>query len=181
MRAPALMLVLVLTAVPSAPAQVHSQLPANRPQLPGDLSCPVGFSARRQSPTEIVVVGDHAPQQHRSGQGVHISLKAPSTAIASADIVVHAASDKGRYLPAQEQEAHPDLSRSFHLAGSGSAGLHSSDLWLDHAGSILSVDLLSFTYADGSTWTHNAGSVCHAPISGYMLIDSGETALGSPR
>ncbi len=132
-------------------------------------SCPVGFAARRQSPTEVVAIDHDA--RHRSGQGVHLSLQHPDTDIRSAEVVVHAASNKTRYLPLQAGDIRPDLSKDFHLSASGAGGLRSSDLWLDNAGSITSVDLVSITYADGTTWNPDPSAICRAIPNGFMPVD----------
>ncbi len=176
MRAPAVILVtLATTVLVAAPPQQIPKLTAapqdSRVRLAAVSNCPVEFSARRQSLAEVVVVNRSA--QHRSGQGVHLSLQHPPNSISAAEVVVHADSNKLRYLPLEGIGAQPDLSRSFHLSpSSGSDSLRSSDLWLDEAGSILSVDLISVTYADGTAWRHTSGSTCHASINGVMLINS---------
>ena len=137
-------------------------------------NCPVEFSARRQSPTDVVEVSSAS---HTSGQGVRLTLKTfahlSAAAIVAADVDVHAASNRTRYLPLEDMDPESDLSETFHLSAPKDRGeLRSSNLWLARAGSILSVDLVSLTFADGSVWKHSSSSTCHAVVSGYMLVSS---------
>lgn len=179
MRASSFAIFLLLPLLPTACAQRsssqspplhHTSLLLRGPSQPG-LNCPIDLFARRQSASELIRTGS-ATHPH-SGQGVHLSIQYTPAAITSAEVVVHAASNKPRILPLDTTQGAPDIARSFHLAGPSSlSGLRASDLWLDGAASILSVDLLSLTYADGTTWTRSPISACRAIPSGFLLIDT---------
>ncbi len=175
MRSPArisaaLLVTLIALSPHSAPAQsrpaqvIVTQAPAGE--------CPVDFSARRQSITERVAIGDTAPRR-ASGQGVQVSLEHPRSDIRSAEVVVHAASNKPRTLPLSAPAPEgADLSRTFRLSGPATGSLRSTDLWLEGAGSILSVDLVSITYVDGSVWRQKPVATCRAIPSGLLLVSS---------
>lgn len=175
MRSPARFsaaLLIILSPVLPPPSAPAAPLPAQMVVTPPSPSeCPVDFSARRQSITERVAIGDTAPR-HISGQGVQVSLQHPRSNIRSAEVIVHAASNKPRTLPlATSAPRGADLSRTFHLSGPATGSLRSQDLWLEGAGSILSVDLVSVTYADGSVW-RKGPSTCRAIPSGLLLVSS---------
>lgn len=133
--------------------------------------CPVSLSVQRTSPTEIVNA-DQA-QQHRGSQRIHLSVDPRDTSgIRRAEITVHATSLKPRFLPANSANTSPDLDRNFQISGPSTSGLRDRDLWIDGAGSVLSVDLTCITYVDGSTWHRSSGSVCRAVPSNFLLVSS---------
>jgi hypothetical protein len=46
----------------------------------------------------------------------------------------------------------------------------SADIWVPGLSAVYTVDLISITYADGSTWTASTARSCRTPIDGMMLI-----------
>lgn len=165
-----------LSAAPQASSQHSSQDASNSASIilrsPWTGSgCPVSLSVRRTSPTELVNASDAV--QHRGSQRIHLSVDPRDTSgIRSAELTVHATSLKGRYLPANSANASPDLDRNFQISGPSTSSLRDKDLWIDGAGSVLSVDLTSITYVDGSTWHRSPNSVCRAVPSSFLLVSS---------
>lgn len=133
--------------------------------------CPVSLSVWRTSPTELVNASDAV--QHRGSQRIHLSVDPRDTSgIRSAELTVHATSLKGRYLLASSANASPDLDCTFQISGPSTSSLRDKDLWIDGVGSVLSVDLTSITYVDGSTWRRSPDSVCRAVPSSFLLVSS---------
>jgi hypothetical protein len=64
-----------------------------------------------------------------------------------------------------------DATRTLDVAfPAGSDKNASADLWVPGMSAVYSIDLVSVTYADGSTWKLAAGKTCHTPIDGVMLV-----------
>ena len=72
----------------------------------------------------------------------------------------------------------PDIDRDFKLTGAANVGLHGRNLWVEGVGGILSVDLTSILYVDGSTWHASPSSICHAVPDSFTLITA--TAADQP-
>jgi hypothetical protein len=158
----------LLAAPPQSPSSTKAVAAPSGVSSP---DCPVGFSAGRKSVTEMVEIRSQNPRA--SGQGVHLSLRHPEGSIASAEVIVNASSDRNRLLLLGKPDSGPDLHRSFHLTRDTASGdLREADLWMDRAGSISSVELVSLTYADGSVWKSAATQSCRAVPSPYLLIGS---------
>jgi hypothetical protein len=154
------------TAAKSANAVV---LYANRQDNSG---CPVGFSASRQATGQIMSAGD--AKQAGPAQGLHLMLNhLAAPAIESIEITVYGygISSKARALPAHEPS--PDVSKTFELRRSaGSNSLSDADVWVHNVGSLSSVDLISITYADGTTWHATENLKCRAIPSNFLLVGS---------
>lgn len=169
-----------LSAAPQANSQTNSQADSQvaaptasvilRSPWTGS-GCPVSLSVRRTSPTEIINASDAA--RHQGSQRIHLSVDPRDTSgVRRADLTVHATSLKVRYLPANSASASPDLDRNFQISGPSTSSLRDRDLWIDGVGSVLSVDLNSITYIDGSTWHRSPVSICRAIPSGFLLVSS---------
>jgi hypothetical protein len=134
--------------------------------------CPVGFFASRQATGQIMSAGD--AKQAGPAQGLHLMLNhLTAPAIESIEITVYGygISSKARALPAHEPS--PDVSKTFELRRSaGSISLSEADVWMHNVGSLSSVDLISITYADGTTWHATENLKCRAIPSGFLLVGS---------
>jgi hypothetical protein len=134
--------------------------------------CPVGFFASRQATGQIMSAGD--AKQAGPAQGLHLMLNhLAAPAIESIEITVYGygISSKARALPAHEPS--PDVSKTFELRRSaGSNSLSDADVWMHNVGSLSSVDLISITYADGTTWHANENLKCRAIPSNFLLVGS---------
>ncbi len=169
----ALVLTLVSSSALCVPPQNASSAPSNtvlHSQWTGS-GCPVFLTARRTSPTEIVNVSEAS--RHRGSQRIHLSVDPLGTpGVKDVEITVHASSLKSHFLPASEAVAGRYLDRDFRLSSPSSSDLRERDLWIDGVGSVLSVDLTSITYVDGTTWNRSSSSSCRAIPGNLLLIDS---------
>jgi hypothetical protein len=132
--------------------------------------CPVGFFASRQATGQIISAGD--AKQAGPAQGLHLILnQRAQPAIDSIEITVYGygISSKARALPAHEPS--PDVSKTFELRRSaGSNSLSDGDVWMHNVGSLSRVDLISITYADGTTWHATENLRCRAIPSNFLLV-----------
>jgi hypothetical protein len=138
-------------------------------QSPDTSGCPVGFSASRRAAGQIMSASD--ARQAGPGQGLHLTLQhtLPGPAIDSVEIIVYGVSSKARVLPAGPRPE--DISKTFELRRSAdSSALTEADVWMHQVGSLTSVDLISVTYANGTTWHASANLKCRAIPSNYLLV-----------
>jgi hypothetical protein len=144
------------------------QVLGNYRGLPFTSGCPVGFFASRQATGQIMSAGD--AKQAGPAQGLHLTLNNPTEpAIESIEITVYGVSSKARVLPAGPTPE--DVSKTFELRRSaGSNSLSDADVWMHNVGSLSSVDLISITYADGTTWHATENFKCRAIPSNFLLI-----------
>jgi hypothetical protein len=141
---------------------------ANYRGLPANSECPVGFFASRQATGQIMSAGD--AKQAGPAQGLHLMLNhLTEPAIESIEITVYGVSSKARVLPAGPTPE--DVSKTFELRRSaGSTSLSDADVWMHNVGSLSSVDLISITYADGTTWHATENLKCRAIPSNFLLV-----------
>ncbi len=131
--------------------------------------CPVSFSVQRTSPIEVVNAAD--AERHQGAQRIHLTIDPlHTTGIKRARIIVHAVSLKAHLLPAAGSSSSPSVDHSFEISNASAAGLREKNLWVDGVGAILSVDLASITYVDGSTWQRSQSSSCRAIPSLLLLV-----------
>jgi hypothetical protein len=142
---------------------------ANRQDNSG---CPVGFSASRKATGQIMSRANDAKQAGPASQGLHLMLDhLTAPAIESIEITVYGVSSKARVLPAGP--ALEDISKAFELRRSaGSNSLSDADVWMHNVGSLSSVDLISITYADGTTWHATENLKCRSVPSNFLLVGS---------
>jgi hypothetical protein len=157
-------------AVKGSPAASSSgesvMLYADRPDNSG---CPVGFFASRQGTSQIMSASDAA--EAGPAQGLHLMLNHLSApAIQSVEVTVYGASPKNRLLPVGS-ESTDNVSKTFELhRATGSDSLKEGDVWMHNVGSLSRVDLISVTYANGSTWHASEGFRCRAVPSNVVLV-----------
>jgi len=154
---------LLAAAPPTSQTGVASVVVANG-------SCPVSFDVHRNSPGLVANI-DH-PNRHRGSQRIFFTLApADDRTVQSIDLVVHAVSARSGLYPANLAAGQtPDIDREFTLTAPNNIGLHGRNLWVDRVGGILSVDLTSIAYTDGSTWHTSQASICHAVPNGFTLV-----------
>jgi hypothetical protein len=114
----------------------------------------------------------------RSGgvaQRVRLTLTSLKPAqIAGARVTVHGLPPAGRLLrsksaPGTSSEIAKTLEVNF---SSGDGHASSTDLTVPGFTSVSRIDLVSVTYADGSTWNTSANHTCHAVPDRLMLLSS---------
>jgi hypothetical protein len=168
MRRLSLSLLFILTNA-SALAQVS---PTTYTLRSSDSSgCPVAFYASRQATGQIMSAKD--AKQNGPVQGLHLTLSHLSTTpsnIQSIEVTVYGTSPKARVLPLAQQ-ASDNVSRTFAFhRTSGDPSLTDADVWMHQAGSLTAVDLISVTYADGTTWHSTPDLQCRVTPSNFVLV-----------
>jgi hypothetical protein len=136
---------------------------------PSNFGCPVGFAANRQAPVQMMTADDV-----RSGpmQGLHLTLRKLKNmpAIESIEVTVYGTSQKGLVLPVGTQSTDT-VSKTFQLRRtSDDPTLSAADVYMNLVGSLNWADLISITYADGSTWHASANLLCRAVPSNFLLV-----------
>lgn len=132
--------------------------------------CPIGFFASRQADVQMSTASDAA--KNGPAQGLHLVLNRRSHPdIQRVEVTVYASSLKPRTLLLNGSS--PDtISKTFTLEREkGSATLDEADVWMHQVGSVRWADLISITYADGTTWHPIANLKCRAVPSNFLLVD----------
>jgi hypothetical protein len=158
-------------ALKHIPNFTNGQISGNSQRLTSNFGCPIGFSASRQAPGQIMSAGDAG--QSGPAQGLHLTLdNRNSPAIESIEVRVYGAAQKGPYLPVGTQFTDT-VSKTFELhRTSGSTSLSEADVSMHLVGSLSWADLISITYADGTTWHTIANFKCRAVPSNFLLVGS---------
>jgi len=157
------------TALKHVPNFTNGQLFGNAQRLPSNFGCPVGFTASRQAPVQMMT----ADGVWRDSQSLHLTLdnrKMP--AIESIEVKVYGTSQKSPYLPVSAQSTET-VSKTFELhRTSASTSLNEADVSMHLMGSLDWADLISITYADGTSWHTIANFKCRAVPSNFLLVDN---------
>lgn len=140
--------------------------------------CPVSIEASHLSDGNIVKTGADISKVDRAkgaGQRLHLKLHSPDQrTIASATVSLRGWTAKGR------------IEQAGHVGSSDDAALHertltvpftagadrtvSADVWAPGLTAVVSVELLSVEYSDGSTWTPPQGENCRVAPDLLMLV-----------
>jgi hypothetical protein len=134
-----------------------------------NFGCPVGFSASRQADVQTMLANSRG--EAGPAQGLHLSLSHPAApAIQSVEVTVYATSQKLRALPL-DAAGRDTISKTFELKRQAdSDSLSGADVWMHQVGSVRWADLISITYANGSTWHANESVKCRAVPSNFVLV-----------
>ncbi len=171
-RATALSFALLLGSIPLA-AQNARQQAQPTPQVPsGSDVCPVSLRAEQKAAGEVLAADKSRPKG--VAQHLQLTLAHPgSRRIARARVTVHGLTAKGRVTPTPTRRQNPsDASRTFDLtfhAGPNDKAA-SADLWVRGLTAVLTVDLDSVTFADGSIWTLKGRDACRIVPDPLMLV-----------
>ena len=154
------------------PKFTTGQVFANYRRLPSNFGCPVGFAANRQAPFQIMSAED----ARRSGptQGLHLTLQNLKNMpdIESIEVTVYGTSQEGLVLPVGRPSTRT-VSKTFELYRAAyDTTLSDADVSMRLAGSLSRADLISITYADGTTWHATANFQCRAIPSNFLLVGS---------
>ena len=143
--------------------QVHVQ------RLSNNFGCPVGFSASRQATGQIMTAGD--AKEPGPTQALHLTLdNRNSPDITSIEVTVYGTAQKGLYLPVDSQSTST-VSKTFELRRiADSTTLSEADVRMNLAGTLNRADLISITYADGTSWHATANFQCRAVASNLLLV-----------
>jgi hypothetical protein len=151
------------------PKFTTGQVFAHLRRLSGNWGCPVGFTASRQATGQIMSAGD--VKEPGPTQALHLTLDNPNTPdITSIEVTVYGTAQKGLYLPVDSQSTSP-VSKTFALHRiSDSTTLREADVRMNLAGTLNWADLISITYADGTSWHATANFQCRAVASNLILV-----------
>lgn len=154
-----------------APNFTIGQLYGNYRGLPSNFGCPVGFTASRQATGQIMSAGDVG--QSDPAQGLHLTLNNRNTpAIESIEVTVYGDAQKSPYLPVGTPFTDT-VSKTFELhRTSADTSLTEAEVWMHLIGSLTRADLISITYADGTTWHATQNFKCRAIPSNLILVGS---------
>jgi hypothetical protein len=153
----------------SAPTVVKTLRSPATIDIAGQAGCPIGFSASRQSDLQMMSASDAS--KAGPAQGLHLTLNnLDMPAIQNIEVTVYGTSTKGRVLPV-DMQSNDTVTKTFALHRiSGDASLSDADVWMHHVGSLSWVDLISITYADGTTWHAAENLKCRAVPSNFLLV-----------
>jgi hypothetical protein len=136
-------------------------------------ACPVSVHAQ-QAPSTATAMEVDSSRPKGPLQLLHLTMAKPgSSRITKATVTVRGVLPRPRAtltpmtLGADPSNAIRTLDVSF---PSGSDKNASADLWVPGLSAVYSIDLVSVTYADGSTWKLADGKTCRTPIDGVMLV-----------
>jgi hypothetical protein len=135
-------------------------------------SCPVGFTASRQAPVQMMTADD--AREAGPMQGLHLTLRnvKDMPAIESIEVTVYGTSMEGLVLPVGRPSTRT-VSKTFVLRrASDDTTLRGADVSMHLVGSLSWANLISITYADGHTWRASGDSQCHAVPSNFLLVGS---------
>jgi len=140
-------------------------------RLSGNFGCPVGFSASRQATGQIMSAGD--AKEPGPTQALHLTLdNHNSPGITSIEVTVYGTAQKGLYLPV-DSKSTSTVSKTFELRRiSDSTTLSEADVRMQLMGTLNYADLISITYADGTSWHATANFQCRAVPSNLLLVGS---------
>lgn len=137
---------------------------------PINLGCPVLLDAQHRADGDLLKVDRSRPA--RPAQLLHLTLTSrDSRQILAARVRVHGLSGKGRVTQAQSGQDSADATRTMNVTFSaGPDKASSGDLWVPGMTAVLSIDLNSVTYSDGSTWSFTGREGCHVAPDPLMLV-----------
>jgi hypothetical protein len=159
----------IALAAQSAGQQQPSTLMVQLP--PGNTACPVAMHARQGVGGDLLAVKNSRPKG--AAQSLHLILtNGDSKQIAGGEVTVHGLTAKGRVtktLSAKDDSS--DVVRTLSIKFSAGANKDVfADFWVPGLTAIHADDLNSVTYADGSTWKLQAGTVCRTIPDPNMLV-----------
>ena len=146
-----------------------AQLSATITSANSNLACPVGFSASRQATGQIMSAGD--AKQPVPTQALHLTLtNRNNPAIATIEVTVYGTAQKSLYLPVDSQSTDT-VSKTFALHRiSDHTTLSEADVRMNLTGTLDWADLISITYADGTSWHATTDLQCRAVASNLLLV-----------
>jgi hypothetical protein len=148
-------------------ATTHTVTPPN--------PCPVFVQASHLSDGGMVKTGaDHFGVDHAKGAGqrLHLKMTSPDArTIASATVNVRGWTAKGRTALLEAGDAGAPgvraLAVPFTAGGDRTA---TADVWAPGLTAVVSIELMSVKYSDGSTWTPAQGKTCRVAPDPLMLV-----------
>lgn len=132
--------------------------------------CPVSMQASHLSDGNIVRTGANHP--NGVGQRLHLKLSSPDQrTITSATVNLRGWTGKGRTAQVGSSDDAALGVRTLTVPFTPSADRTvSADIWVPGLTSVISVELLSVKYSDGSTWTPPQSKTCRVAPDLLMLV-----------
>jgi hypothetical protein len=132
--------------------------------------CPVSIQASHLSDGNVVKTSTGHPKG--IGQRLHLKLHSPDQRmIASATVNLHGWTAKGRKAQVGSSDDAALEVRILTVPFTFDADrMSSADIWVPGLTAVVSVELLSVKYTDGSTWTPVQGHTCRVAPDHLMLI-----------
>ncbi len=174
MKSAALVSFALLFASAALAAQTAARQPSQTTVLrqpPANTACPVSLRAQHAAAgADLLKVEKYLP----GGvvQLLHLTLiNSDSRQIVAATVKVHGLSGKARAMQTLADQNNADMTQVLELKFSDAAGRQvSGDLYPPGMTAVLSIDLESVTFADGSTRSFFARDACHVTPDPKMLI-----------
>jgi hypothetical protein len=137
---------------------------------PINIGCPVFLHAQHRADGGLLDVDKNRPEQ--PAQLLHLTLTNPdSRQIVAARVRVHGLSGKARATQTLSSPGKADASRSLGVQFSTGPGKTvSGDLRVSGMTAVLSIDLNSVTFADGSTRSFTERDACRVAPDPFMPI-----------
>jgi hypothetical protein len=137
---------------------------------PTSIGCPIAMRAKHGADGNILKVDKNRPKG--LAQLLHLILTNPdSRRIVGANVRIHGLSGKARVTQAETTQDTSDVTRTFEVRfSSGTDKEVSSDLWVPGVTAVLSVELNSVAFADGSKWKLSGLEACRIVPDHFMLI-----------
>lgn len=137
---------------------------------PVNIGCPVSMRAQHGADGNLLNVDKSRPKG--LAQLLHLTLTDPdSRQIVEANVRIHGLSGKGRIAQAAPVQDSSDKVEALVVKFSpGQGKAVSGNLWVPGMTAVLSIDLNSVTYADGSTRNFSGRDFCHVAPDPLMLI-----------
>jgi hypothetical protein len=132
--------------------------------------CPVSIQASHLSDGNVVKTGTDHPRG--VGQRLHLKLQSPDQrTIASATLNLRGWTATGRAAKVGSSDDAALEARTLSVPFTLDADrMSSSDIWVPGLTAVVSVELQSVKYTDGSTWTPVQGHACRAAPDHLMLV-----------
>jgi hypothetical protein len=173
MKSAAVLSLALLVGSIALQAQNNGQQPSRMTvfRLPTiNMGCPVSLRAQHGTSGNMLAVDKSRPKG--IAQLLHLILTNPdSRRIAEASLTVHGLGGKGRVSETQSRQENSDAARTLEIRFPGGSDREvSGDLWVPGMTAVLSIDLNSVTYADGSRSSFTGREGCHVAPDPLMLI-----------
>lgn len=139
----------------------------------GPALCPVGLRAQHLADGNTVKTS--APVSHGIGQRLHLTLTGkPGRRIVSAKILVRGWTPQGRFQQASSirKQGGSDNGIRTLIAQftAGEKDTATAEIWVPELSAVNSVEVLSISYADGSTWLLGKDQACRVAPDPLMLV-----------
>ena len=133
-------------------------------------ACPVGMQASHLSDGSVIKTDAAHPMG--LGQRLRLTLTSPDNrSITSATVHVRGWTAQGRTEQAEKAKDVAPLTRRLQVPFKpGADRTATADVWVPGVTAVSSVELLSVTYGDGTTWTPAMGKTCQVKPDPLMLI-----------